>query len=308
LVCVFLALAIGVVASIPFNQKVSAFEAKEIRVTPVNDSSKVGDVNDSFDFLYDSGQYHCWASPARPNWYLELSYSLTGTVYTTGQLQPFNVLLLANTQYLNMVQRGVYPTSGFMTQYSRVNTPKATQSYVSGTLSASENYWLCVLSLLSCPTTRIAGQWYLASTPFAAMPVIERSIFKPDPTAVESMVGSGKVIMGEVSTPFNISLEPGDMWISSPVPMGADLDIGYLINATNRFNILLVDKANLELVKAHRLFNFYVFYSRMDVFGAHLEVQAVDNLPADVYLIIDCVDSFQSVQVFGNIIFKKGGA
>jgi len=107
----------------------------------------------------------------------------------------------------------------------------------------------------------------------------------------------------DLSKPVSFSLRPGEKWTSPMVAKGNGLDIGYLINGTNRFNVLLIDKDNLVKFEAHQLFQYYTFYSRTDVFSAHLEIETILALPVDVFLIINCVDSLQKVTVTGDITF-----
>jgi len=256
------------------------------------------------DHIFNGQQYMSWG-PSRTGYNFQLGFQLTGS-------GTFSMLLITAAEYTQLYYNNVFPKY-FFTYYSLIDVGGGNlyPPYV-GT-GPSEPCYFVIITRPGAPTTRVQGTvwWtvYSATQPNVTMPMDAPVIRSYNPDANVEIKPIGLPLVVESSSNLksfqNITLAPGSKWVSPPVLKGQALAIGYMINGTNRFNILLMDKENLGKLEKREIFNYYPFYSRLDVFGAHLEGEAVINLPNDLYLVIFCVDSFQQVSVWGDIHFEQ---
>jgi hypothetical protein len=204
----------------------------------------------------------------------------------------------------------LWRTSGKVVFYTAYSVQRATSAYLPPVTGypGADSFYLLILNLYVSGSIRVTGSATLDSLGLAVPPTLPAPAASPLQTASWTgpiLVSSHmSVLPVRLSKPSNISIMPGERWVSTGVTKGKNLDIGYLVNGTNRFNILLVDKDNLTKIAARQLFTYYPFYSRTDVFGAHLELETILELPADLFLVINCVDSFQPVTLWGDITFE----
>jgi len=210
-----------------------------------------------------------------------LGYNLAGS-------SAFDVLLV-NQAGVNQLKAGLRPTA-WVQSLSRVRQTNPFQRTDIG--QALETLYLVVVGY--SVTFRVVGDvtfYALATGQNTANSTLDLAFV------------SGPVLHGQGNV--TIPIGAGDRWVSTPLPAGSTISIGYVLNANNRFNVLLLDKENLARVVGEELFTYYVFYSRTDMIGAHLEAETVRKIPSDLYIVINCVDAFQDVTVTGTIIFEK---
>jgi len=254
------------------------------------------------DHVFNGQQYMSWG-PSRVGYNFQLGFNLQGS-------SKFSALLIGANDYTLLYYNNIFPKT-YYTYYSLLDT---TGGYLNppyvGT-GPSESCYFLIITRPSAPTTRVTGTvvWtvYAATNPNVTLDMAAPEIRSWQPKTLEvNPIGMTTFeTKGNLKAYRNISIAPGERWLSNPVLKGEAAAMGYMINGTNRFNVLLMDKENLGKMDKREIFNYYPFYSRLDVFGAHLEAEAVLNLPADLYLVIFCVDAFQSVNVYGDILFES---
>jgi hypothetical protein len=249
------------------------------------------------DRYFNRGDYLAFGpSPYYAN--LRWGYSLSAS-------SPIAVYFMDSGDFTTFKNTG----GGTIIYYTAWSVPKGSNPYCPlNTGSGADYFYIVIYQQYSTGAVRVTGS------------VTFETFFRDNATVAAPALSSGMMGDAEVKytrphaavagpdalesgKPVAFSLMPGEMWKSVMVGKGNGLDIGFSINGTNRFNVLLLDSDNLAKFEAHQLFNYYAFYSRTDVLFAHLEIETVLNLPVDVYLVINCVDSLQRVSIVGDITF-----